>query len=95
MRHLYAQGREPGGAKVIEQAKAFERRRCGHRPDEFPEPLPELECLAHCVDEKGRQENKHCYVVASQDVELRRLLREIPGVPQIYIVRFASRTARF
>jgi len=111
MRHLYARGKEHGGAAAVQEAKAFERRRCGHRPEDYPEPLPELECLVQCVtgkaarkaDEeeaeggkrpgKGRKgrgsedKNKHCYVVASQDEEVRRRMREVPGVPLIYIVR--------
>ncbi len=72
---------------VIEKAKTFERRRCGHRPDTHPEPLSTLECLLHCVDEKQKGENKHRYVVATQDQEVRRRLRAIAGVPLIYIVR--------
>jgi len=125
MRHLYARGKEDGGAAVIGLAKAFERRRCGHRPEDYPEPLPELECLAQCVTGKtsshankeelqeeeeeeekeeegkgkagkktgkraksgtGAENNKNCYVVASQDVMVRRRLRRVPGVPLIYIV---------
>jgi U3 small nucleolar RNA-associated protein 23 len=86
MRHLYKQEKDAGIAKAIEHAKAFERRRCGHKPDEFPEPLPETECLMHCIDGKGNGTNKHRYVVASQDTELRRRLRQMPAVPLIYIV---------
>lgn len=69
--------------KVIEKAKDFERRRCGHRPEEFPEPLGTLECLGECVGKT----NKHRYVVASQDPEVRAKMRGIPGVPLIYISR--------
>lgn len=69
--------------KVIEKAKEFERRRCGHRPEEYPEPLGTLECLGSCVGKT----NKHRYVVASQDPEVRTNMRAIPGVPLIYISR--------
>ncbi len=84
MRHLYALAREPGMDKVIEHAKTFERRRCGHKPEDFPEPLTTMECLVHCVGDKGK-ENRHRYVVATQDLDVRRRLREIPGVPLIYM----------
>lgn len=69
--------------RVIEKAKEFERRRCGHRPEEYPEPLGTLECLGECVGKT----NKHRYVVASQDPEVRAKMRGIPGVPLIYISR--------
>lgn len=83
MRHLYAQNREPGMDRVIEKAKDFERRRCGHKPEDYPEPLSTLECLSSCVGNT----NKHRYVVASQDGEVRAKMRGIPGVPLIYISR--------
>lgn len=69
--------------KVIEKAKDFERRRCGHRPEEYPEPLSTVECLGECVGKS----NKHRYVVASQDPEVRAKMRGIPGVPLVYISR--------
>ncbi|EFW99590.1 protein phosphatase [Grosmannia clavigera kw1407] len=88
IRHLYAQGREDRSVnKAIDLAKTFERRRCGHKPEEFEEPLSTLACLGHVVDEKGRGENKHRYVVASQDQDVRRHMRGIAGVPLIYISR--------
>ncbi|OAA56568.1 protein phosphatase [Niveomyces insectorum RCEF 264] len=87
IRHLYANAKEPGVDRAIDMAKTFERRRCGHRPDEFAEPLSTLECLRHVVDEKGRGENKHRYVVASQDQNVRRYMRAVAGVPLIYIAR--------
>lgn len=83
MRHLYAQNKEPGIDKVIEKAKGFERRRCGHHPEEFPEPLSTLECLGSVVGAT----NKHRYVVASQDGEVRAKMRRIAGVPLVYISR--------
>lgn len=87
MRHLYARKSEPGMNKVIEFAKTIERRRCGHHPDEFAEPLHALECLPSVVDPKKKRENKHKYVVASQDGQVRRLMRQIPGVPLVYVSR--------
>lgn len=83
MRHLYAQNKEPGVARVIDKAKDYERRRCGHHPEEFPEPCSTLECLGGVVGPK----NKHRYVVASQDQEVRSKMRGIPGVPLVYINR--------
>ncbi|KAJ9134006.1 rRNA-processing protein UTP23 [Pleurostoma richardsiae] len=87
MRKLYSRGAEPGMAKTIEHAKTFERRRCGHHPNEYPEPLSAIECLTSVVDEKGRGTNKHRYVVASQSQDLRKRLRAVQGVPLIYISR--------
>lgn len=67
---------------AIELAKGFERRRCNHPPKE---PKPPIECLESVVSIKGH--NKHRYVVASQDVEIRRALRRTPGVPLVHTVR--------
>ena len=61
---------------AIDLGKEFERRRCGHMPGEAVSPK---ECILNVVDVKGK--NKHRYVVACQDVEIRRLLRKVPGVP--------------
>lgn len=83
MRHLYAQNKEPGINKVIDKAKGFERRRCSHHPEEFPEPLSTPECLGSVVGAT----NKHRYVVASQDREVRAKMRRIAGVPLVYISR--------
>lgn len=90
IRHLYTRAREepgPAGRAAIELAKTFERRRCGHKPEDYEEPLSTLSCLGHVVDGKGRNQNKNCYVVASQDAEVRRHMRGIAGVPLIYISR--------
>lgn len=67
---------------AIELAKTFERRRCNHPPKE---PKPPIECLESVVNINGQ--NKHRYVVASQDIETRRALRRTPGVPLVHIVR--------
>jgi hypothetical protein len=76
-----------GNPGAIEQAKIFERRRCGHHPDEFPEPLSTLDCLRSVVDPKGQNSNKFRYCVASNDLETRAALRQVKGVPLIYISR--------
>lgn len=87
IRKLYGQKNEPGTYEAIELAKTYERRRCGHHPDQYPEPLSTQECIRSVVDPKETNQNKHRYVVASQEVEVRRMLRTIHGVPQIYIKR--------
>ncbi|KAF5250012.1 hypothetical protein FANTH_4698 [Fusarium anthophilum] len=87
IRKLYAARNEPGVHEAIDLAKALERRRCGHHPDDYPEPLSTQECLRSVVDPKDTLQNKHRYVVASQDQEVRRMLRGIKGVPLIYIKR--------
>lgn len=87
MRHLYKAKDEPGVSYCIDKAKTYERRRCGHHPEEFPEPLSENECLSSVVDPKGSKHNKHRYVVASQDIEVRKSMRTVLGVPMVYINR--------
>jgi len=72
---------------VIDKAKLFERRRCDHRPEEYPEPLSAVECISSVVDPKGSKTNKHRYVVASQNLDVRKVMREIMGVPLLYIKR--------
>lgn len=74
-------------APIISKAKDLERRFCGHHPETHPDPLPTRECLMSVVDGKASGRNKHRYVVATQDADLRRELRGIPGVPLIYINR--------
>lgn len=81
MRHLY--DAKPKNETLILQAKEYERRRCGHH--ELEEPLSTLECLTSVVDPKGSGSNKHRYVVASNEKEVRSKMRRIPGVPLIYI----------
>jgi len=67
--------------EVIALAKTFERRRCGHVPD----PIPNYDCLTSCVNISG--ENKHRYILATQDEKLRGEMRKVPGVPMVYIRR--------
>lgn len=90
IRHLYtAEAKTPDEKaekeKWIEVAKQAERRRCGHH--ELEEPLGELECINSVLDPKGGGSNKHKYVVATQELEVRQAMREIAGVPLIYINR--------
>ncbi|KAL7909457.1 Fcf1 domain-containing protein [Trichoderma velutinum] len=87
IRKLYAEKDQPGVNAAIELAKTFERRRCGHHPNEYPKPLETMECMRSVVDPKSTGENKHRYVVASQSLDVRRMLRGIRGVPLIYIKR--------
>jgi U3 small nucleolar RNA-associated protein 23 len=87
MRHLYAAAKEPGVSFLIDKAKTYERRRCDHRPEDYPEPLSTKDCLASVVDPKGNKTNKHRYVVASQELEVRKFMRGILGVPLVYINR--------
>ena len=51
------------------------------------EPLTTLECFSSVVDPKTSGTNKHRYVVASQSDEVRNFMRNIPGVPLVYIRR--------
>ncbi|OLN95911.1 rRNA-processing protein utp23 [Colletotrichum chlorophyti] len=87
IRKLYLRKNEPEMNRIIDFAKTLERRRCGHLPEDYPEPLSTMDCLKAVVDPKGNLVNKHRYCVASQSSDVRRMLREIPGVPQIYIKR--------
>lgn len=83
MRHLYTT--EPRVPSLIEQAKTYERRRCNHH--ELENPLSTFDCLSEVVDSKSSRTNKHKYIVASQDADVRAHMRNIPGVPLIYINR--------
>ncbi|KAI1430130.1 Fcf1-domain-containing protein [Xylaria sp. FL1777] len=89
MRWLYARKNEPGIGAVIEFAKErLERRRCGHHPSDYPEPLEELDCLHSVVDPSKNGINKHRYVCAINDDEVRSSLRNsIQVVPLLYIRR--------
>lgn len=65
---------------AINLAKTFERRKCNHR-----EAIAPADCIQSIVDING--ENRHRYVVATQDLDLRRKLRQVPGVPLVYMNR--------
>lgn len=81
MRELYETKDQP----LIAQAKEYERRRCNHRPDEQRREF--AQCLKEVLDPKGSHTNKHRYIVATQDADVRAEMRRIPGVPLIYISR--------
>lgn len=87
IRHLYNSPTSDQAQKTawIEMAKTFERRRCNHH--ELEEPLSALECLGSVVDPKSSGTNKHRYVVASQEQEVRVKMRGTAGVPLVYINR--------
>lgn len=77
MRHLY--DAVPKDEDLIVYAKRFERRRCGHH--ELEQPLSSFDCLESCVGKT----NKHRYIVATQDPKIRAHMRQIPGVPLVYV----------
>ena len=83
MRHLY--NAKPKDEDLINHAKGFERRRCGHH--ELEEPLSTSECFKSVIDPKGSHVNKFRYVVVCQDPAIRAYLRTIPGIPIIYLKR--------
>ncbi|KAI0432632.1 Fcf1-domain-containing protein [Xylaria sp. FL1042] len=89
MRWLYARKNEPGIGAVIDFAKErVERRRCGHHPSDYPEPLEESDCLHSVIDPSKNGVNKHRYVCAINDDDIRSSLRNgIQVVPLLYIRR--------
>lgn len=60
-------------------AKRLEKRRCNHGGSNVS--------AAECIKEILGETNQFNYCVATQDLELRDYLRQIPGVPLIYINR--------
>ncbi|KTW29274.1 hypothetical protein T552_01229 [Pneumocystis carinii B80] len=66
---------------VISIAKTYERRRCNHKDN----PLLPEDCIYSIVNINGK--NKHRYIVATQSIQIRAKLRNIPGVPLFYINR--------
>lgn len=74
---LYANGDKA----AIALAKTCERRYCGHISD----ALSSHDCITACLNISGK--NKHRYILATQDETLRAELRQIPGVPMMYIRR--------
>lgn len=87
IRHLYLSNTEHRADKSawIATAKTFERRRCGHQ--DLENPVSSAECLLSVVDPKSNGTNKHRYAVATQDPDVRRSMRQIPGVPLVYVNR--------
>ncbi|EJT97712.1 hypothetical protein DACRYDRAFT_97107 [Dacryopinax primogenitus] len=74
---LYALG--PTGQSIVDLAKTFERRRCGH----LETPLSPEECIASVVGPT----NRHRYVVMTQSDGLRPQMREVEGVPIVALNR--------
>ncbi len=63
----------------MDMAKEWERRMCNHR-----EAIDPQECVKQCVG----AENKHRYIVASEQGELRRDLRlNVVGVPMMHFTQ--------
>lgn len=73
---------ELGNQDAISMAKEFERRRCNHNPKD---PKTPIECIESIANISGN--NKHRYIVASQDIDIRRKLRRVPGIPLVHISR--------
>ena len=60
-------------------AKRFELRNCRH---------PTFgSCSTRCMEELIGKENPHHYVAAVQNYELRKKLRDVPGVPLVFVNR--------
>lgn len=77
MAALYALGKEH--QPTVEMAKAWERRMCNHR-----EAIAPTECIKQCIG----PENKHRYIVASEQAELRRDLRlNVPALPLMHFTQ--------
>ncbi|KAI9770264.1 MAG: hypothetical protein M1840_003422 [Geoglossum simile] len=83
MRHLYNDSSLDSA--LVDEVKTYERRRCNHHM--LDKPLSTLECLSGVVDPKSNSTNKHRYVIASQDGEARAFMRNVAGVPLVYISR--------
>jgi U3 small nucleolar RNA-associated protein 23 len=73
---LRGKGDDYSGAVIA--SKRFERRRCRH-----VEPVSSAQCIKEIID----KDNPHNYCIASQDADLRKFLRSVPGVPLIHINR--------
>ncbi|XBW34713.1 hypothetical protein QEN19_000280 [Hanseniaspora menglaensis] len=96
MQHIY----ETKNEELIEFVKYnFERRRCNH---DYKNPKSSEDCIfaiTNITSKKDDNENitdinnmvigtnKHKYIVCTQDINLRRKLRRVPGVP---IVNFMN-----
>lgn len=72
MAELRSLGQEAIGAVVI--AKGYYRVQCQHE-----NPINAAECVANAIG----QQNKRRFLVATQDPELRRRLRTVPGCPVV------------
>ncbi|KAK2550915.1 rRNA-processing protein UTP23-like protein [Acropora cervicornis] len=72
-----ALGPQLTGALFI--AKTFKLHKCSHKDVAVP--------AANCIKSMIGTDNPNRYFLASQDINLRRSLRSIPGVPILYIHR--------
>lgn len=70
---LVALGEDFRGAKLV--AKRCEIKKCGH----YDVSVSADQCIAKFIGPK----NRHNYMVATQDAELKKTLRKVPGVPII------------
>uniref|UniRef100_A0AAY4CCC9 rRNA-processing protein UTP23 homolog n=2 Tax=Denticeps clupeoides TaxID=299321 RepID=A0AAY4CCC9_9TELE len=77
LKELESLGKELCGAKFI--LRRFQTRKCAHAK----EPVSASECLLSML----QQTNPHHYFIATQDQELTSGLKEIPGVPLLYIIQ--------
>lgn len=65
---------------AIDMAKEFDRRRCNHC-----KPIDPKDCIESITNIDGT--NKHRYIVAAQDIDIRKSLRKIPGIPLVFMNR--------
>ena len=76
IQHLY----DSNNQLAVDLAKRMEKRRCGHK-----ETLSSFECMKSITNVEG--ENKYRYLVVTQDENLRTSLRNIAGVPLVFLHR--------
>eukprot|EP00117_Sycon_ciliatum_P049319 scpid95039/ scgid34984/ rRNA-processing protein UTP23 homolog len=66
------------GNGALQIIKQYDERRCGHT---VAKAQPTPDCITSLIGE----ENRHHYIVATQDMDLRKRLRQIAGVPLLLI----------
>lgn len=95
MQHIY----ESKNEHLIDFVKYnFERRRCNH---DYKNPKTSEDCIFSITNVTGKKDenedakdinnmvvgtNKHKYIICTQDINLRRKLRRVPGVPIIHFM---------
>ncbi|CAI8494259.1 unnamed protein product [Hanseniaspora opuntiae] len=95
MQHIY----ESKNEDLIEFVKYnFERRRCNH---DYKNPKTSEDCIFSITNVTGKKDenegakdinnmiignNKHKYIICTQDINLRRKLRRVPGVPIVHFM---------
>jgi U3 small nucleolar RNA-associated protein 23 len=95
MQHIY----ETKNEDLIEFVKYnFERRRCNH---DYKDPKTSEDCIFSITNVTGKKDenevikninnmvigtNKHKYIICTQDINLRRKLRRVPGVPIVHFM---------